>query len=204
MKTEEVILPEVPEQWLGEDGLINDDGRRMLAALIDKLPPGEHQIKDPRPGDPDVFAVYMAKAKTAASVELILRYHGRVLLKWRDDRHWTGWHFPGTYIAHGETAAAALSRCSLSELAIHVQPQGLIGVVNHPHSKRFHDVSNLFLCDLAERARADNVLARNPAMMDPEKILERDLIPPHRPYLAMIRSAIAGNSNLAWYADGAE
>lgn len=200
MKTE-VVLPEVPSQWLDEDGLINDDGRRMLAALIEKMPPGGHQIKDPQPNDPDVFAVYMAKAKTAASVELVLRHQGRVLLTFRNDRHWTGWHFPGTYIAQGEGFFGALNRCAQRELGLDVQPKGLIGVVNHPHSPRFHDVSNLLLCDLAHPEALGHTLQTNPAWLDPADIREKDLIPPHRPYLAMVRNLVEGRSSIGYYVD---
>lgn len=212
MKTEEVILPEVPAQWLDESGMINDDGRRMLAALIEKMPPGEHQIKNPRPGDPDVYAVYMAKAKTAASVELILRHphNKRLLLTWRNkDDFWEGWHFPGTYIAPGETFEEALSRCALRELGMSVKPQGLIGVVNHPRSKRFHDVSNLFLCDLANPDAWSHTLGNNPSWMNPLEISEKNLIPPHRPYLKAVTRAVLMNQHqhdghLGWYQDNAE
>lgn len=211
MKTEEVILPEVPNEWLGDDGLINDDGRRMLAALIEKMPVGAHQIKNPRPGDPDVFATYMRKAKTAAAVELILKHprNGRVLLTWRKDDYWEGWHFPGTYIAPGETFEQALNRCALRELGMSVKPQGLIGVVNSPRSERFHDVTNLFLCDLADPDAWSHALQGNPAWMNPLEIREMSLIPPHRPFLRAVTRAILMDRHqqegcLGWYHDNAE
>ena len=197
-------LPPVPSEWLGSDGMINDDGRRMLAALIEKMPPSGHQLENPRPDDPDIFAIYMRKAKTAAAVEAILHHRGKLLLTYRSDRYWHGWHFPGSYIGKGERFEDALNRCTQRELGMSVRVKGMIGAVNHPNSVRFHDISNLFLCEPSDPQAVDHTFNNNPAWMDPETIRVEDLIPPHRPYLSMIRACLAGTANFAQYADIAE
>lgn len=195
------MQPQVPGEWLGSDGLINDEGRRMMAALIEKMPAGQHQLQNPQQGDPDVFAIYMGKAKVSAAVEIILIYNQRLYLTFRADQYWTGWHFPGTYIGSQESFVEALNRCALREIGIRVRIRGMIGTVNHPSSPRFHDIGCLFLCDPEDPDAVSHTFQGNPSWMAPAAIKEENLIAPHRPYLKMVLDHLGGATGFAPYVD---
>jgi ADP-ribose pyrophosphatase YjhB (NUDIX family) len=62
---------------------------------------------------------------------------GSVLLTWRDDKYWHGWHFPGGFIAPGESLAEACDRIARRELGAGFQLAGVAGIEcwkRHPYA----------------------------------------------------------------------
>jgi hypothetical protein len=53
---------------------------------------------------------------------------GAVLLTWRDDEHWRGWHFPGGFKGPGESVAEACARVAERELGAAFALDGVAGV----------------------------------------------------------------------------
>ena len=53
---------------------------------------------------------------------------GALLLTWREDEHWTGWHFPGGFMGPGESVARACERIAQRELGASFALEGVAGV----------------------------------------------------------------------------
>lgn len=69
----------------------------------------------------------------AVVVELcILDRHGAVLLTWRDDEHWRGWHFPGGFLGPAESVAQGCARIAGRELGAGFALAGVVGVESWP------------------------------------------------------------------------
>jgi ADP-ribose pyrophosphatase YjhB (NUDIX family) len=70
---------------------------------------------------------------SVAVVELcITDPRGAVLLTWREDDHWRGWHFPGGFMAAFESLAEACERIALRELGAGFTFAGVAGVESWP------------------------------------------------------------------------
>lgn len=60
------------------------------------------------------------------AVELVLQDRDAILLSWRDDETWHGWHLPGGFVGCDESLADACRRIAARELAIEVDLAGVI------------------------------------------------------------------------------
>lgn len=149
---------------------LNDAGTDLLLALLTKL----------RPGRWERAFIPLRSLMVTVACELIIIQDGKVLLTYRYDKHFSGWHTPGTYIEPGEDLQATVQRCATRELGeVKVQFVRMIGGVNHPKSARFHDLSVLALCNLVEG---------EPSAGGWFNECPEDLIPDHREYWPIIKS----------------
>lgn len=57
---------------------------------------------------------------------------GALLLTWRDDAHWRGWHFPGGFMGVDEDVATACRRIARRELGADFRLIGVAGVESWP------------------------------------------------------------------------
>lgn len=112
-------------------------------------------------------------------VELcVLDDDGAVLLIWRDDVHWRGWHFPGGFMAPWESIAQACARVGQRELGAVFTLQGVVGVegwADHPYASPV----SLLCRGVLDRPPAEGRFFPSP----PE-----DLIKEQRTYFASIRA----------------
>lgn len=97
---------------------------------------------------------------------------GGVLLTWRDDDYWRGWHFPGGLIAPGESLAAACDRIAARELAAGFALEGVAGVECWP-AHPWADIVAILCRGRLDRAPADGRFFATP----PD-----DLLAEQRPY----------------------
>lgn len=160
------------EGLVGSDGFVNEAGTDKLIALLEHLQPGRHG---------KVFISIKKKAGgVPMAVELVIVRNGKVLLTYRDDAFFKGWHTPGSYMEPGESWQDTAQRCADKELKVKIRVVQLIGsAVNHPDNPRFHDVSQLLLCEIVEgKPQAGKWFAQCPS----------DLIEVHRPHWPIIES----------------
>ena len=132
---------EVPESYLREDGLLNELGVTMVAAFLDKLDPCCHG---------EAF-IPLRRHVVSVAIELVIISQDTVLMTYRDDQYFKGWHFPGTYQTPGETWTETADRCALRELGVRVVITRPLEPCDNPENPRFHDLSLLLLC----RTRGD-------------------------------------------------
>lgn len=154
---------------------LNEYGTDLLIALLGRLQPGRHG---------KAFIPLKKAAGVPVAVELVIVRGGKVLLTYRDDPFFKGWHTPGTYMEQGESWQDAAQRCADKEVKAKIHVLRVLEPVNHPDSPRFHDVSVLLLCEIIEgEEQAGEWFAECPA----------DLIEVHRPFWPMIERCLAGS-----------
>lgn len=124
--------------WL-ENGAYTETGLYALAKLLDILPP----VHEGRWGP--AFLPLMEKIE-AGSAELIIVRDNKVLLTYRKDDYWDGWHTPGGYIGPGESWKDTASRVAQRELGCGVTFDRYLRSFNQTDNPRTPDISNLILC----------------------------------------------------------
>lgn len=120
---------------------LNEAGLDHLIELLGYLEPHKHGKA--------FMPLVRALGIPPTSVEVVIVQDGQVYLTYRDDAHFTGHHFPGGYIfgyPDNEEFEDTANRVAQRELGVTVEVVEVIGVVNHPKTERFHDVSVLLLC----------------------------------------------------------
>lgn len=169
--------------WLGGDHQLTDAGKHALATMLHFLPPFHKGRWD------EVFVPFMSKIVPSAMELVIIRDH-KVLLTYRTDPFFSGWHTPGTYKGPGELRQETAQRCADKELKVKVRYIKSIGEDDHPDSRRFHDQCILALCEIVEgEPNAGQWFSEMPP----------DLIPEHRKYWpaieAELRKPFGGTAN---------
>lgn len=155
---------------LDNEGYLNDAGQEKLVRFLDRL----------RPGRWGKAFIPLKKKGVHCAIELVIVQNGKVLLTWRDDKFFCGWHTPGTYLEQKETWQNAAQRCADREIKARVDVIRVIDTHNHPESPRFHDVSVLLLCSIVGEPQTGQWFSECPA----------DLIPVHKKYWPAIDSAL--------------
>lgn len=87
-----------------------------LVAELDGLFP------DARQGLPNELFYFVSRLTPLVNVDLLIRNdRGELLLTWRHDQFYKGWHIPGGIIRFKETAADRIKAVALSELGATVE-----------------------------------------------------------------------------------
>lgn len=155
---------------LDNDGYLNETGQEKLVWFLDHL----------RPGRWGKAFIPLKKMGVHCAIELVVIRNGKVLLTWRDDKFFTGWHTPGTYLEQEETWQDAAQRCANREIKARVDAIRVIDTHNHPDSPRFHDVCVLLLCKMVGEPQTGQWFSECPA----------DLIPVHQKYWPAIEKEL--------------
>ena len=112
-------------------------------------------IVNPIPNIPPALWITIMSKVVATSVELVLIRDGRALLTFRDDKYFTGLHFPGTFISPGETLIEAAKRCGQKELGIKINSAEPFGKpIIHSNITRFDCSSILLQCTSDEKPKS--------------------------------------------------
>lgn len=145
-------------------GTLSEAEIEELARLLRRL--SESGQGAPRLPAPVFYALKGVVAQPV--VELLLRRDGAVLLTYREDANWRGWHLPGGFVGVGESLEAACSRLAKAELGIDVRLEGILGHMSwddHPYAS---PVSLLCSCAF-EREPSSGEFFASP----PEPMIER-------------------------------
>ena len=94
----------------------------------------------------------------------------RLLLTWRKDKFWKGWHFPGSVLRNKEEFAEALQRTAQKELGRGLKSFKFLFPMNYPKGARGHSVTFVFLCRLNGKPKNGKFF----------KIMPKSIIPEHR------------------------
>ncbi len=94
-----------------------------------------------------LFEVFVSKA-VLMIVELIaINKDGKILLTWRDDKFYYGWHIPGGFMGVGETVEQAAQRIAKRELGGPVTNLKLATFLNYRYEDpRSHSFSHIHTC----------------------------------------------------------
>jgi NUDIX domain len=153
-----------------DTSVFTDADQDALIELLAKLRAAGKAV--PRMPRPLFYALRGVAALTAVEI-LIEGAPGQVLLTWREDQHWSGWHLPGGFVAPFETLADACARVSDRELGQHVVFDRVLtaeGWRDHPYASV---VSIVCLCQPTQPITVGRCFSGIP-----EQLIEQ-----HRPFL---------------------
>lgn len=112
----------------------------QLALLLGK-------IDDPHSGLPQPVFDALCNVIPFTACELaIMNKKGELLLTWREDKWWKGWHFPGGLMRYRESFDERIKKTALQETGVHVKTHEFLFPINYDRGSRGHCVSLLFLC----------------------------------------------------------
>lgn len=94
-----------------------------------------------------VFTPLIQKLVPAVA-ELIIIDQQRVLLTYREDEHYRGWHTPGGYVGPGETWHEAASRIAMRELTCDVTHVEHVASFLQNDDPRLINLANVLVCRL--------------------------------------------------------
>ena len=150
-----------------------------LVALLKK-------IDDPHGGLPQpVFDALCGTVPFVACELVVMNKKGELLLTWREDQWWKGWHFPGGLMRHRETVDERIKKMALHETGLHVKKYKFLFPINYHSSHRGHSVSLVFLAN-GEHVEQGTFF----------KTMPKDIIPDHRVLWRNARKAIDGTMRL--------
>lgn len=112
-----------------------------LAALIKRIP-------NPHQGLPQPVFDALIKTVPFIACELIVAGKDGLLLTWRDDEFWQGWHFPGGLMRYRESFKERLNIVAQKELGAKISSYRFLSLKNCPNGERGHCLSLVFLCRL--------------------------------------------------------
>lgn len=149
---------------------LSPEGVELLGFLLDHCPA---LPRIPR----ELFLKIMSKSVPTA-LELALMKDNQVVLVWREDAWFRGWHLPGSYIAPRETIMQTAARIVRKEvpgirIVAGAEPR-IIGGFSNDTNPRFHDSSILTVADCegepqGERAEFFSLLDEPPDLIQEHK-----------------------------------
>lgn len=166
--TDRIILDPT---WV-EGGNLSSRGKEALAEMLLMLPQAPNRVWGP------VFMPLMTRI-VPSSVEVVLIRDGAVLLTYREDQFFVGWHTPGGYIGPREkTFEEVAKRIATNEIGCSVSAviQEPIATFLKSDNPRFTDVANLILCRVESEPKEGRWFKEIPP----------DLLPLHREYWPVI------------------
>ncbi len=121
--------------------MLSEIEMKQLVELLKK-------IDNPGDGLPQPIFDEMVKIVPFVACELVFKSRdGRLLLKWRDDEWWKGWHFPGGLLRFDESFDKRIQYVAEQEVGVKVANFKFLFVENCNHAVRGHVVSLVFLCE---------------------------------------------------------
>ena len=119
--------------------MINKKEIKQLASLIKK-------IDNPHEGLPQPIFEALIKIIPFIACELVVVGKKGLLLTWREDKWWRGWHFPGGLLRYQENFEERIEKIAWKELGVNITNCKFLLVKDCPFSNRGHFISLVFLC----------------------------------------------------------
>lgn len=119
--------------------MLNQKETKQLLTLLKK-------VDKPHEGLPRPIFSAMTKIVPFIACELVVVGKKGILLTWRADKWWKGWHFPGGLLRYKEGFEERIQKVAYEELGIHIDSIKFLFPMNYTEGPRGHDISLVFLC----------------------------------------------------------
>jgi len=121
--------------------MLNEKELRQLVSLLKK-------IDNPHEGLPQPVFDALIKIVPFVACELaVVDGKGGVLLTWREDKWWRGWHFPGRLMRFRESFEEGIEKVAQNELGIKINSYRFLFAKDCSQGIRGHVVSLVFRCE---------------------------------------------------------
>jgi len=136
--------------------MISQKEIKQLAGLLKK-------IDNPHEGLPQpVFDALVNVVPFVACEVIIINDKKGVLMTWRDDKWWRGWHFPGGLLRFRECFEERIEQVAWQELGINISTFEFLFIKNHEQCARGHAVSLVFLCQTEMKPKTGRFFKKMP------------------------------------------
>ena len=115
---------------------------KQLVSLLKK-------IDKPHEGLPQPVFDALCDVIPFVACELVVVGKKGILLTWRKDKWWKGWHFPGGLLRYRENFDERIQKVAFDELGINLTSYKFLFPMNYGQGSRGHSVSLAFLCKTA-------------------------------------------------------
>ncbi|MDD5110210.1 MAG: NUDIX hydrolase [Patescibacteria group bacterium] len=149
--------------------------QNQLVTLLGKIARPKRDLPE------SIFEALILVVPFLACELVVVDRHGRILLTWRDDKYWRGWHFPGGLLRYGETFLHRIRYVARHELGVGVTRARFMSVLNYPGAGRGHGVSLVWRCTVERTPKKGKFFARMP----------KDIIWEHQRVWKKVRAALA-------------
>ncbi|OGE79934.1 MAG: hypothetical protein A2826_00080 [Candidatus Doudnabacteria bacterium RIFCSPHIGHO2_01_FULL_43_23] len=151
--------------------------KKELQTLINLL----KKVKPTSSGLPEeVFNAIMHLVPFIALELVLINSKKEILLTWREDKYWRGWHFPGGLLRYRESFDKRIKETAQRELGVKVKSFKFLFPKNYVKGSRTHDVSLVFLIKSSNRPKDGKFFAHIP----------KDIITEHRELWKKVQSYI--------------
>jgi ADP-ribose pyrophosphatase YjhB (NUDIX family) len=136
--------------------MLNRSETKQLVKLLKK-------IENPHEGLPKpVFDVLVKMVPFIACELIIANSKGQLLLTWRHDKFWKGWHFPGGLMRYNDLFDERIQRTAEAELGIDIESSKFLFPINYTRTRRGHAVSLVFLCKTEMKPKSGKFFSAMP------------------------------------------
>ncbi|HNY97515.1 MAG TPA: NUDIX domain-containing protein [Candidatus Pacearchaeota archaeon] len=136
--------------------MLNKKESDSILALLGK-------IKNPENGLPQPIFDALAKLTPFVACEIVLASPEGILLTWRDDQWWKGWHFPGGLMRFREDFLDRIQKVAQQELGISIQKYDFLFLKNCNAADRAHVISLVFRCYAKSRPKKGRFFKKMPS-----------------------------------------
>jgi ADP-ribose pyrophosphatase YjhB (NUDIX family) len=129
------------------------------------------KIEHPELGLPQGVFDPLCKIVPFVGPELVVVNNKKeILLIYRDDGFWKGWHFPGGLLRFNETMDQRLKAVAKKELGVTIKKSEFLFHNDYIKNPRGHDVSLMYLCAIKGEPKNGKFFKQMP----------KDIIPQHK------------------------
>lgn len=144
------------------------------------------KIENPHNGLPQaVFDALCSVIPFIACEVIVMNKKGELLLTWREDQWWQGWHFPGGLLRYRETVDHRIKKIAFDELGASITSCKFLFPMNYTKSSRSGGISLVFLCKSSKPIQGTFF-----------KTMPNDIIPEHRVLWKNIQKMIKSKNKL--------
>jgi len=135
--------------------MINQKEIKHLVSLIKK-------IDNPHEGLPQPVFDALIKVVPFVACELAVVGKKGILLTWREDKWWKGWHFPGGLLRYQESFEERMDQVAWKEFGVNISSCKFLFVKDCSHGKRGHVVSLIFICHTSMTPKSGKFFKKMP------------------------------------------
>ena len=138
---------------------------KLLTSLLKK-------IENPHEGLPKPLFDALCRIVPFVACELIIKSEKGILLTWREDKWWRGWHLPGGLFRYRESFEERIQATAWKELGVSISNYKFLFPLDYSQGKRAHCVSLIFLCETSMKPKDGKFFKKMP----------KNIIGEHREY----------------------
>lgn len=120
--------------------MLNKKELKQLTSLIKK-------IDKPHEGLPQPVFDALLNIVPFVACELVIKNKKGILLTWREDKWWKGWHIPGGLLRYRENFDERIQKVAWEELGVNITNYKFLFPINYSQGIRGHVVSLIFICE---------------------------------------------------------